>query len=107
MQPIEPASPASAASDAAANAPAAHPHPNYIGIWVILFVLTLVEVGVAFLGLSRTLTILSLILLAVWKALLVALYYMHLRYEPRRLRLLVLSPLPLAVILVVAVLTEF
>jgi hypothetical protein len=32
---------------------------------------------------------------------------MHLRYEPRRLRLLVLSPLPLAVILVVAVLTEF
>jgi caa(3)-type oxidase subunit IV len=45
--------------------------------------------------------------MAVWKAVLVALYYMHLKYEPARLRLLALSPLPLAVILVVAVLTEF
>lgn len=94
------------AADAAA-VPDARPHPNYMGIFGILFVLTLVEVGVAFLGLSRTFTILALLLLAVWKALLVALYYMHLRYEPGRLRLLALSPLPLAIILVVAVLTEF
>jgi caa(3)-type oxidase subunit IV len=96
------------AADAAAPAvPDERPHPNYIGIFGILFVLTLAEVGVAFLGLSRTLTILALLLLAVWKALLVALYYMHLRYEPGRLRLLALSPVPLAIILVVAVLTEF
>jgi cytochrome c oxidase subunit IV len=85
----------------------AHPKPNYIGVWAGLFVLTMVEVGVAFVGLSKTMTILVLVGLALWKALLVALYYMHLRYEPRRLRLLALSPLPLAVILVVAVLTEF
>ena len=85
----------------------AHPKPNYMLVWVILFVLTLVEVGVAFVGLSKTFTILALIALAIWKAVLVALYYMHLRYEPKRLRLLVLSPLPLAVILVIAVLTEF
>lgn len=39
----------------------ARPHPNYIGIWGILFVLTVVEVGVAFVGLSKTMTILSLI----------------------------------------------
>jgi cytochrome c oxidase subunit 4 len=87
--------------------PDARPHPNYIGIFGILFVLTVVEVGVAFVGLSRTLTIMALILLALWKALLVALYYMHLRYEPGRLRMLALAPLPLAIILVVAVLTEF
>jgi cytochrome c oxidase subunit IV len=85
----------------------AHPKPNYIGVWAGLFVLTMVEVGVAFVGLSKAMTILVLVALALWKALLVALYYMHLRYEPRRLRLLALSPLPLAVILVVAVLTEF
>jgi caa(3)-type oxidase subunit IV len=51
--------------------------------------------------------ILLLIFLAVWKAMLVALYYMHLRYEPTRLRLLAIAPLPLAVILVVAVTREF
>ena len=87
--------------------PESRPHPNYLGIFAILFVLTLVEVSVAFVGLSKLLTILALVLLALWKALLVALYYMHLRYEPRRLRLLALTPLPLAIILVVAVLTEF
>jgi hypothetical protein len=32
---------------------------------------------------------------------------MHLRFEPRRLWVLALAPLPLAVILVVAVMTEF
>lgn len=97
-----------AAADPTAPAAAdAVPHPNYIGIFGILFVLTVVEVGVAFIGLSKTVTVLALIMLALWKALLVALYYMHLRYEPSRLRLLVISPLPLAVILVIAVLTEF
>ena len=38
--------------------------------------------------------------------LLVALYYMHLRYEKGRLRLLAAAPLPFTVILVVAVLQE-
>jgi cytochrome c oxidase subunit 4 len=96
-----------AAETAAAAAPESRPHPNYIGIFGILFVLTVVEVGVAFVGLPKRLTIFALVLLALWKALLVALYYMHLRYEPGRLRLLALVPLPLAIILVIAVLTEF
>ena len=60
----------------------------------------------AFLALAKLAIILTLIVLAVWKALLVALYYMHLRYEPRRLWLLAASPLPLAIILVTAVLFE-
>ena len=49
----------------------------------------------------------GLIIMALWKALLVAMYFMHLRYEPRRLWVLAASPLPLAVILVLAVITEF
>jgi caa(3)-type oxidase subunit IV len=48
-----------------------------------------------------------LIGLAVWKALLVALYFMHLRFEKNRMRIFALAPLPLTVIIVVAVLTEF
>jgi len=86
---------------------AKHSHPNYIAIFVFLGVLTAVELGVAFLPWPKTVLILLLVFLAMWKAVLVALYYMHLRYEPTRLRLLAIAPLPLAVILVVAVTREF
>ena len=90
-----------------AQSPAPHAHPNYIGIWVVLFVLTGVELGVAFLPFSKTILVLLLVGLAFWKAALVALYYMHLRFEPNRLRILAVAPLPLIVILVVAVIQEF
>jgi cytochrome c oxidase subunit 4 len=84
-----------------------HSHPNYIAIWVALAVLTAIELSVAFLPWPKTTLILLLIGLAVWKALLVALYFMHLRFEPNRLRILAIAPLPLAVILVTAVITEY
>jgi cytochrome c oxidase subunit 4 len=86
---------------------AAHKHPNYIGVWIGLAVLTGVELGVAFLPWSKLTIILVLIFLALWKALMVALYFMHLRYEGNRLRILAIAPLPLAVIMVLAVITEF
>ena len=86
---------------------APHAHPNYIGIWVALAVLTGVELGVAFLPFSKTVLILVLLGLAFWKAALVALYYMHLRFEPNRLRILAIAPLPLIVILVSAVIMEY
>ena len=85
----------------------ANKQPNYMVVFGGLALLTAIEVGVAFLGFARSTTILILIALAIWKALLVALYYMHLRFEPLRLVLMVVAPLPLAVLLVVAVLTEF
>jgi len=84
---------------------AAH-HPRYMAIWVALFLLTLVEVSVAFVAFSKVAIVLALLVLAVWKAVLVALYYMHLKYEPRRMWLLAASPLPLALILVWTVLRE-
>ena len=82
-------------------------HPPYIGIWVMLAVLTMVELTVAFLPWPKRTLILLLVGLAVWKALLVALYYMHLRFEPNRLRILAIAPLPLFAVLVCAVITEF
>jgi len=83
------------------------PHPNYIGVFIGLAVLTAVELTVAFLPWPKRMIILLLIFLAVWKALMVALYFMHLRFESNRLRILAIAPLPLAVILVVAVITEY
>ena len=84
----------------------AHPHPSYIGIWVALALLTLVELGIAFLPWNKVTLIVILIALAFWKAILVALYYMHLRFENRRVMLLALAPLPFAIILFIAGLME-
>lgn len=84
-----------------------HKHPPYMLVWLVLFVLTMLEVFYAFLSLPKFWIALGLIVMAVWKAVLVALYYMHLRFEPRKLWILALSPLPLAVILVLAVMQEF
>jgi cytochrome c oxidase subunit 4 len=85
----------------------AHKAPNYYLIWLVLFVLTLAELGVAFLsGLHAAVLITILLALAVWKALLVALYYMHLRFEPRRMWILAATPIPLVLIFLFVVLSE-
>ena len=84
-----------------------HVRPNYIMIWVYLFFLTVLEVALAFeLPISRNMKLLLLLVLAVWKALLVAMYFMHLKFERWRLRLIFMVPIPLAIIMVLAVITE-
>ncbi len=65
------------------------------------------ELGVAFFSWSKEVQILVLLGLAIWKALLVALFFMHLRFEGNRMRIFAIAPLPLAVIIVAAVLTEY
>ena len=83
-----------------------HPHPGYVGIFVALAALTACELGIAFLSWSKSVLIVILVALAFWKAILVALYYMHLRFEGRRVMLLALAPLPFVVILLIAGLME-
>jgi cytochrome c oxidase subunit 4 len=79
----------------------------YLAVWGGLAVLTVAEIWVASLGWPKTLIVVLLVGMAIWKAGLVALYYMHLKFEPRRVWILAASPLPLAVILVMVVLQEF
>ncbi len=55
-------------------------HPNYVGVFIILGVLTLIEIGVTYLPIPR---IPVLVPLAILKAALVALYYMHLKFDRR------------------------
>ena len=82
-------------------------HPNYWAIWAYLLILTVVELGVAFLPWSKEVQILVLLFLAIWKALLVALFFMHLKWEGNRMRIFAIAPLPLTIIIIAAVLTEF
>jgi caa(3)-type oxidase subunit IV len=77
----------------------AHAHHNYIKIFIILSVLTAVEVGVTFLGLPRTLLVALLVGLAVWKAALVALHFMHLKIEKKTLTIIAVIPFILCVFL--------
>jgi cytochrome c oxidase subunit IV len=77
-----------------------HKHPNYMGIFWILLSVTVVEVGYSFLKIPRPLLILGLVSLAGFKALLVALYFMHLKFERKSLGVIVASTLILGAILV-------
>jgi cytochrome c oxidase subunit 4 len=76
-------------------------------IWVYLAVLTVVEVLVAFVS-SMPFIVLVIVLLALafWKALLVAMYYMHLKFEPKKLWIIAAVPIPLILILLGVVLME-
>ncbi len=82
-------------------------HPPYLLIWVYLAILTAAELALAFeLPITRNLKLLLLLFLAVWKAALVALFFMHLKFERWNLRILAIVPLPLAVIFILAAMSE-
>jgi cytochrome c oxidase subunit 4 len=92
---------------AAAAEGAGHPQPKYMLIWLYLFILTVSELGIAFLPIAKWMIVTTLLVMAVWKALLVALYYMHLKWEPARLRLVALAPLPFVAIMIVVIMMEY
>ncbi|MFN2386142.1 MAG: cytochrome C oxidase subunit IV family protein [Thermoanaerobaculia bacterium] len=78
-----------------------HKHPNYMAIFWWLFGLTVVEVGFSVLfDFPKIVMILGLLGFAVVKAVLVALYFMHLKFEPKSLGIIVASTLVLGAILV-------
>lgn len=54
----------------------------YVGVWIGLVIFTLLEVLVLGLELGTILMVLLVLGLASVKAILVALFYQHLRYEP-------------------------
>lgn len=83
-----------------------HSHPNYMRIFWILFALTIVEVAIAYAGLPKTLLVSLLVILAVWKAALVALHFMHLKFERKTLAWIALSPFVLCVFLILMLLPD-
>jgi cytochrome c oxidase subunit 4 len=80
--------------------------PNYIAIFWWLLGLTILEVGVIFMPLARVLIAILLVGLALSKASLVAMYFMHLKFEIRTLGLIAVTPLLLCVLLVFALLPD-
>jgi len=85
-----------------------HEHKKRPYMWVFLWlaVLTAIEVGVASLGLDKTIQIILLAVLAAAKAILVALFYMHLRYDKSILAIIGGFPFFLAVIMALIILAD-
>ena len=85
---------------------AAHHKPNYTAVFWSLFILTIMEITVAKSALAKLIIVLGLVFLAVVKASLVALFYMHLKFEKLIIYLIVAFPLFLAAILTVLVVLD-
>ena len=75
----------------------------YVYVFGALAAVTALELNVGILGLAHDLQVAALLMMATLKASLVAAYYMHLRYEPRIIRLLPVAPLVFVVLLVIIV----
>ena len=78
----------------------AHASPNYWMIWLYLFVLTVIEIAVIYMPLSKVIIVILLVGLACSKAALVAMYFMHLRFERLTLGIIALTPFILCVFLI-------
>jgi|KBSSwiStaDraftv2_1062776.scaffolds.fasta_scaffold696075_3 cytochrome c oxidase subunit 4 len=76
-------------------------HPNYMGVFWWLLALTILELLVGSMptgpAYPHTAKVLMLVSMAVGKAALVALYFMHLRFEVRTLGIIALTPMILCV----------
>lgn len=79
-----------------------HEEPNYIGVFWWLLALTILEVAVIYAPFAKVVIAVLLIGLALTKATLVALYYMHLKFERRTLGIIAITPLALCVLLIFA-----
>jgi len=85
---------------------AAHKQPNYIGVFWWLLVLTIIEIAVIYMPIAKFAIAVMLIVLAVTKAALVALYFMHLKFERVTLGWIALSPFILCVFLILMLLPD-
>jgi cytochrome c oxidase subunit 4 len=81
-------------------------HPNYMAIFYLLCILTVVEILFTFLPLAKFTIGVLLVAAALGKAALVALYFMHLRFEVKTLSAIAFTPLLICVFLVFMLLPD-
>ena len=86
---------------------ASHGRPNYVAIWAWLVALLIVGLGASFVPGARGLAVVLIFATAVAKALLVALNYMHLKFEPRLIYAIAIVPVLFLLVLTVALFPDF
>ena len=80
--------------------------PSYMTIFWYLAILTVVEIAVIFLPISKIAIAVMLVSLASAKAAMVALYFMHLRLEVKTLGYIALTPVLIGTLLVLVLLPD-
>ena len=93
-------------SESAVHSATEHAEPNYIAIFWYLTVLTALELAVAYAPIPHSLMVGGLVGLAWAKACLVAMYFMHLRFERRTLAIIAIVPILLVTELTFALLPD-
>ena len=83
-----------------------HKEPNYMGVFYLLGVLTVVEIGVIYLPIAKLIIAFLLVSMAVVKAALVGMYFMHLKFEKRTLGLIAMTPMVICTLLIFALLPD-
>jgi cytochrome c oxidase subunit 4 len=81
-------------------------YKTYIAIWALLVAATFTEVVTRFLPSAMSILISGIIVISTAKAVSIALYYQHLRHEPKALALLPVAALiVLSTLLITAILS--
>jgi cytochrome c oxidase subunit 4 len=83
-----------------------HEEANYMRVFYWLAALTVIEIGVIYLPLAKLTIGIMLVGMALAKASLVGLYFMHLRYEKRTLGMVALTPLVICTLLIFALIPD-
>jgi len=93
------------------HAPAeGHGHPGakqYLGIAIVLTLITAVEVAVFYVPAMRPMLVPTLLVLSALKFTLVAMFYMHLKFDHRLFSWLFVVPMLIAALVIIALLRLF
>ena len=87
-----------------------HGHPGareYLGIAMVLTVITAVEVAVFYIPAMRPMIVPTLLSLSALKFALVAMFYMHLKFDHRLFSWLFVVPMVIAIFVILALLRLF
>jgi cytochrome c oxidase subunit 4 len=81
-------------------------HTNYTAVWAWLLVLLFVSVGAVYLPFSAAITVAFIFLVAVVKAVMIAVYFMHLKDETQLIRALLWVPVAFFLIMTLALVPD-
>jgi cytochrome c oxidase subunit 4 len=83
-----------------------HEEPNYLAVFGWLSILTVIEIAVVFMPIQRYVIATALVGLAISKASIVAMYFMHLKFERKVLWFIAVVPAVLCLFLILMMLPE-
>ena len=83
-----------------------HVEPNYFRVIIVLTILTITEIAVVFAPLPKLSIGILLVGFALTKAIIVAMYFMHLKFEKSTLAVIAATPLVLCTLLMFALLPD-